>query len=148
MNQYPSWWDSTVTIYNKYTDAATKKVLWVRHVVHDCFWFNRDLLTTMGDKVVVSDSAICRIRVDPLFVPDYVWKDLSDADKLIYYTLGIGDIIVHADVADEIDEYTPGKRSTDLLEKYKRAQDRLVIEKCTITVGGGRGIEHYHVRGK
>ena len=44
-------------------------------------------------------SIICRIL------------DLSSGVK-------IGDIIVHGNVRDEIEEYTAGKRSTDLLQKY------------------------------
>lgn len=148
MNNYPSWWDSTVTIYNKYTDPATKRVTWYPHVVHDCFWKRSDLQILRNTMAIESDSTICRIRVNSLFLPDYVWKDLTDEGKTSYFTLGVGDIIVNAEVDDEIDEYTPGKRSSDLVEKYKRAQDCLVIEKSTITVGGGRGLEHYHVRGK
>ena len=33
MNNYPSWWDTTVTIYNRYEDPQTNLVSWHRHVV-------------------------------------------------------------------------------------------------------------------
>ena len=38
MNNYPSWWDTTITIYNKYENTQTQLVVWHKHVLHNCFW--------------------------------------------------------------------------------------------------------------
>ena len=65
-----------------------------------------------------------------------------------YFTLGTGDIIVRDEVDDEIDEYTAGTRSTDLLKKYKSLQGCMEIRVWTNNTGGGRGNEHYFASGQ
>lgn len=147
MSDYPAWWDTTVTIYNKYTDATTKKIVWVRHVVENCFWSMIDDKVKIGATILEVESTICRIRESELFVPDYEWAKLSDEDKETYFTLGVEDIIVKAEVDDTIDEYTAGQRSTDLVTKYHKAQGCLVIEKAHIAVGPNMPIPHYRVKG-
>lgn len=147
MNHYPSWWDDTITLYNKYIESDTKRVKWFRHVIANCFYKHTVEKMTVGKTTIDTDTTICRIRVSPDFVDKRTWLTLSDAEKAEKFTLGAGDIIV-ADATDfEIDEYTSGQRSSDLVKTNKEWPGCFTIETVNINVSGGRGNEHYHVRG-
>lgn len=147
MNQYGSWWDDTVTLYNKYIDPTTHRVSWFRHVISNCFYKHTVEKMTVGKTTIDTDSTICRIRVSPDFVDKKTWMTLSDTEKAEKFTLGVGDIIVADETDFEIDEYASGKRSSDLVNANKEWPGCFTIETVNINVGGGRGNEHYHVRG-
>ena len=148
MNHYPSWWNETITIYNRYTDPVSKLITWYRHVVTGVFWKNVGNKITIDQTVIETDTIICRIRKDDVFKPNYEWVQLPNDKMCEYYTLGKGDIIIRAEVEDEVDEYTNGHKSTDLVRKYKDLQGCMTIDKVTINIEGGRGNEHYLVQGK
>ena len=149
MNHYPSWWNETITIYNKYTDPVSKLITWHRHVVEEsAFWKNVGNKIMIDNVVIDTDTIICRIKKDEQFLPKHEWIALPNDEMDNYYTLGRGDIIVLSEVTDEIDEYTSGYRATDLVHKYKDLQGCLTIDEVTINTDGGRGNEHYLVRGK
>lgn len=149
------WWDKTITIYNKLIDPTTQKVSWYRNTVENCFWkyINNTYVTgnsgmsTTGVLVEVK-NVICRIPKDDRYVDKRTWKDLSESQRAECFTLGNGDIIVLGEVNDEIDEYTAGKRSTDLLKKYKEFNECFEIDGYTVNVNTGVGLEHYKVSGK
>ena len=77
----------------------------------------------------------------------HLWAQQPNDIMMNYFTLGVGDIIVKDEVDDVIDEYIKGKRSSDLLKKYRALQGCLQIEEFADNTGGGRGNEHYFVRG-
>jgi hypothetical protein len=147
MNNYPSWWDATITIYNRYEDKQTNLVTWFRHKVDGAFW------KYTGDKVVINNTVletkniICRIRKDDAFLEKHEWIAIPNDQMSNYFTLSQGDIIVKGEVNDEINEYVSGKRSTDLKKKYKDLQGCLEIQEWSNNTGGGRGNEHYFVKG-
>jgi hypothetical protein len=85
------------------------------------------------------------VPIHPAFLERYLWNDAQDKSK--YFTFGPGDIIIKGNVADEIDEYASGYRSSDILTKYKKLQGCMVVDKCAVNVGPGVGLEHYYVRG-
>lgn len=147
MNHYSQWWDDQITLYNKYTDPSTHKVKWFRHVINDCFYKHTVEKLTVGKTTIDTDTTICRIRVSDDFIDKKSWMQLPDDEKLEKFTLGVGDIIVAEETDFEIDEYTPGKRSSDLVKENKEWPGCFTIETININVGGGRGNEHYHVRG-
>ena len=39
MNDYPIWWNTTITIYNKYEDPQTHVITWFRKVVNGAFFY-------------------------------------------------------------------------------------------------------------
>lgn len=147
MNNYPSWWDTTITVYNRYEDKQTNLVTWFRHKVDGAFW------KYTGDKVVINNTVletkniICRIRKDDAFLEKHEWIAIPNDQMSNYFTLSQGDIIVKGEVNDEINEYVSGKRSTDLKKKYKDLQGCLEIQEWSNNTGGGRGNEHYFVKG-
>lgn len=146
-NHYPSWWDTTITIYNKFEDPQTQLVTWHKHEVTGCFWKYSGNKVVIDTTVLDTNNIICRIRKDDLFLEKHEWSALPNDEMSNYFTLGQGDIIVKGSVDDTINEYQSGKRSTDLLKKYKALQGCMEIEEFSNNTGGGRGNEHYYVRG-
>lgn len=142
MNNYPEWWNTTVTLYNKYT-ANNGEVTWYRAVLKGCFWGYETKYNRVDNATEMTKVLICRVRVNEKFVEDFEWQAL--ADKTSRFTFSEGDILVRGEVADTIDEYTSGSRSSDLLKKYKSRCAEITEYK--INVGGGRVNEHYLVRG-
>ena len=147
MSNYPVWWDTTVTIYNQYTDPVSNKITWFRHVITGCFWKNESIQITLGNTAISANSTICRIRKQDNYLDRYSWAKLPNDQMGNYLTLGRGDILIKGEVEDEIDEYAKGKHANDLLIKYKDLE-YMKAEEFTINVGAGRCEEHYLVRGK
>lgn len=147
MNHYPTWWDDTITLYNKYIEPETKKVKWYRHVIEGCFYKHTVEKLTVGKTTLDSNSSICRIRVSDDFIDKKSWMSLTDEKKSEKFTLSGGDIIVADKVDFEIDEYAKGKMSSDLINENKEWPGCFTVEIANINVGGGRGNEHYSARG-
>lgn len=148
MNNYPSWWNQTTTVFNKYENPDTHEVKWFTKTVAGCFWKFTGTEVTLGETTLDTSKTLCRIPKSESFMEKYLWNELSDTDKANYFTLGQGDILVLGDATTEtIDEYTKGHRSSDLLLKYRALQGCMQIEKYSLNVDGGRGNEHYAVRG-
>ena len=147
MNEYGQWWDDTITIYNKYTDPETHKDSWYRTVIENCFYSHTQNEIVLGQSKIASDVSICRIRVSDSFKDKRSWNQLNSSEKEQYFTLATGDIIVAGETDFEIDEYQKDHRSSDLVKEFKEWPGCFTIKTVNINVGGGRGNEHYHVRG-
>lgn len=148
MSDYPIWWDTTITIYNKYEDPQTHVITWYSHPLSGCFWKASGDIVNVGSVVLDSKSILCRIPKDEAFLEKFDWEQLPNDQMSNYFTLGIGDIIVKGEVSDVIDEYTSGHRSSDLLSKYKPSQRCFEIAEFANNTGIGRNNEHYFTRGK
>lgn len=147
MNNYPSWWNTTITIYNRYEDTQTNLVTWHRHVIEGTFWKYTGNKVVIDKVVLETKDVICRIRKDERFLERHEWVQLPNDEMSNYFTLGEGDIIVKGSVDDEINEYVSNKRSSDLKKKYKALQGCLEVQEWANNTGGGRGNEHYYVKG-
>lgn len=147
MNNYPSWWNTTVTIYNRYEDAQTNLVSWFRTKVDGTFWKYTGNKVVVGNTVLETKDIICRLRKDKRFLEKQDWITVPNDLMPQYFTLAQGDIIVKGDVSDEINEYVSGMRSSDLKKKYKSLQGCIEIQEWANNTGGGRGNEHYYVKG-
>jgi len=146
-NVYPSWWNQTITVFNKYEHPDTRVITWYKTILTGCFWKYTTNKITMGDTTLETNVTLCRVPVNPMFKERYEWEKLTANVRGNFFTFGPGDIIVKGEVADTVNEYEAGKRSSDLMKKYKRLQGCMLIEACSINTGGGRGSEHYLVRG-
>lgn len=144
MNKVPSWWDSRVTIYNKYEDSSTGIIKWYRTVQSNCFWKNVYSLVNSNSVEIETDNITCRIPTSSKFMEKLKWNERED--KSSRFTLAPGDIIVLGKVDDEIDEYTKGKRSSDLLIKYGY-KGCMTIKNVTVNNYSGSSLSHYHVVG-
>ena len=147
MNNYPSWWNTTVTIYNRYEDPQTQLVTWYRHVVEGCFWKYTGNKVVVGNTLLETKDIICRLRKNDKFLYKVDWIKQPNDKMPNFFTLSQGDIIVKGEVDDEINEYASGKRSTDLKKKYKAVRGCLEVQEWQDNTGGGRGNEHYYVKG-
>ena len=145
VSNYPFWWDTTITVYNKFEDPATRQITWHRTVLHDCFWKYTGNKIVIGETALETNTTLCRVPLNSKFLEKYLWNNTQD--KSMYFTFGTGDILIKGEVTDEIDEYASGYRSSDILTKYKKLQGCMVVDKCAINVGLGRGLEHYYVKG-
>ncbi len=146
MNHYAKWWDTTITLFNKYV-GEDKKVKWYSTVIKDCFYKHSLNKITVGNTTIASNVSVCRIRVNDSFLTKDAWMKLQDSERSNHFTLCTGDIIVAGETDFELDEYVNGKRSSDLIKQYNNWPGCFTIESVDINVGGGRGNEHYHVRG-
>jgi len=147
MNNYPTWWNTTITVYNKFVDPQTKVVRWYKTVITGAFWKYIHEKVMIGQTVLETNSIVCRIRKDDRFLEKYEWLQKPNDEMENFFTLGKGDIIIKGEVDDEINEYQSGKRSTDLIAKYKELQGCMSIDECANNTGGGRGQEHYVAKG-
>ena len=147
MSDYPVWWETTVTIYNKYIDPLTQLVTWYKTTVDNCFWKYVGDKITIGETVLETNNIICRIPKDSKFLEKYQWEKLPNDKMSEHFTLGQGDIIIKGSVDDVVNEYAQGKRATDLLVKYKALQGCMEVQEIAINVGAGRCNEHYYVKG-
>lgn len=145
MSNYPEWWNTTITVYNKYEDPATRQITWYRTVLHNCFWKYTGNKIVVGETAIETNTTLCRVPVNTAFLERYLWNDTQD--KSTHFTLGQGDIIIKGEVADEINEYASGYRSSDILTKYKKYGECMMVEQSAVSAGTGRGLEHYFVRG-
>lgn len=145
---YPIWWETTVTIYNKFVDSQTQLVTWYRQVITDCFWQLSGSTVKVGDVTLDSKSIVCRIPKDERFIEKQEWIKLPNDQKANYFTIGQGDILVKGECSDMIDEYTQGHRSTNLLGEYREYQACMEITDYSNNTGAGRNNEHYLTRGK
>jgi hypothetical protein len=145
VSNYPEWWNATITVYNKYEDPTTRRITWYKTVLQNCFWKYTGNKIVVGETAIETNTTICRIPVNPAFLENYQWNDTEDKSE--HFTFGTGDILVKGEVTDEIDEYASGFRSSDILTKYKKRGECMVIDRCAINVGPGRGLEHYYVKG-
>lgn len=146
MNNYPEWWDTTVTVYNKF-EKPDGEIIWFRHVIHDTFYKLVREKITVGDTTMTTNESVCRIRISDDFMEPIPWLDASEAEKAQFFTLRAGDIIVGEETDFVIDEYTSGSRSSDLKNRYQNWPGCFVVERASINVGAGRGNEHYLARG-
>ena len=147
MNNYAPWWETTLTIYNRYEDPTTNIVRWFKTTVDICFWKYVGDKVTIGETVLETNNIICRIPKSDIFIDKYLWIALPNDEMKNYFTLGQGDIIVKGTATDVVNEYEAGSRSTDLLKKYKELQGCMEIQEFAINVGAGRCNEHYYVKG-
>ena len=147
MNEYPVWWDTTITIYNKYTDPTTQVVSWFRHTIDGCFWDNTPLQTTAGTAQIAENDVLCRIRENPIYKPKMQWNALTTDEKAQFFTLGGGDIVVKGSVDDVITDQRD-HRANDLISKYKDYQGCITIKRYSENVGAGRCMPHYYVVGE
>ena len=147
MSKFP-WWDSTLTIYNRYEDAQTQVVTWYATVLTDCFWKATGNEISINNVALDTNTILVRIPENASFMEKYLWNQLPNADKASYFTIGVGDIIVKGGVEDVINEYVDGHRSSDLIEKYKSSPGCMIIDRYGNNTGLGRCKPHYYVTGK
>lgn len=148
-NKYPYWWNTTLTIYNQYSDPVTEVVTWFRTVVNNCFWKYSGERVLINDVELNTSTIICRIPEDTRYRSKYLWEQLPNDEMGKCFTVGRDDIIIPGEVEDDVDEYGRGLgiKSTDLLAKYAKLQGCMKVNTVVENIGGGRNNPHYYVSG-
>ena len=147
MSKYPIWWDTSITIYNKYIDPTTQIITWYRTNLDNCFWKYTRNSMLFGESVLETVKTICRIPQNVNFMEKQDWINLPSEDKATHFTLSEGDIVVKGHIEDDIQEYTRGQRATDLISKYKALQGCMVLNQFSNNTGSGRTLPHYYIVG-
>lgn len=147
MSSYPKWWDTTLTVYNRYEDPVTNIILWYKTIIPNCFWKYAGNKMKIGDEILETNNVICRIPKQSTYLPRFEWEQLPNDEKASHFTLSVNDIIIQGSADDVIDEYKAGQRSSDLLAKYKRLQGCMTIERVADNSGNYRNDKHYYVTG-
>lgn len=138
-------WDKTITLYNRYEDEQTGIIKWYRHKLNKCFYKRTNNKVRVGDVQLQSDDTIIRIPAQSGYFPPFAWNNLPNDRKGNQMTLQSGDLIFLGEVADEIDEYTSGKRSSDLITKYKALGSVFVK---SVNINDFMYGQHYLVKGE
>lgn len=145
MNNYPKWWDATITLYNKYINPDTKETSWYRHILENCFWKDTNNREIIQDMVLETNYIICRIPKNDLYLPRYEWVNLEDKSQ--NFTFGVGDILVDGSIEEDIDEYSKDMRSSDFLKRHKDIYGCMTIQRFQDDTGSIRNNPHYYIRG-
>lgn len=139
------FWNKTITLYNKYEDDQTGTVKWYRHIVHNCFYKSTDKTENAGGIRLKTNDNVIRIPSQHNYVTSYKWNKLPNNEKVKYITLQSGDLIFLGAIDDDVDEYTKGERSSDLIAKYKLMGSVFII---SVNINDFMYGQHYYVRGK
>lgn len=145
MSNYPLWWNNTITIYNKHIDSSTNIITWYKTVIPRCFWKSTGNKVNIGTVMLDTESVICRIPENPGFLPKGEWDSCEFKES--HFTIGIGDLVFFGELLDEINEYSTGKHSTDIIKKYRDIQSCIEVKQFAINIGIGRNNPHYLVKG-
>lgn len=138
------FWNKTITLYNKSEDDQTG-IKWYRHKLENCFFKSTRNVSEGGGVQRATTDTVIRIPKQNNFLAPFEWVGLSDRDKANYLTLQEGDLIILGDVHEDIDEYTTGQRSSDLIAKYSTLGSVFVDSVRNNTDLPGA---HYFVGGK
>lgn len=138
-------WDKTITLYNRSEDEQTGIIKWYRHNLNKCFYKRTNNKISVGDVQLQTDSTIIRIPAQSVFLPPYEWAELPNDIKGDYMTAQSGDLIFLGNVTDEIDEYTKGQRSSDLIAKYKALGSVFVT---SVNINDFMPGAHYLIKGE
>ena len=147
MISYPKWWDTTLTIFNKYEDPLTNLISWYKHSIDGCFWKNTQNKISIGGTELETNNIISRIPQQSNYLPRGDWEQLPNDKMNQFFTLSSGDIVIKGNIDVEIDEYTQGKRSNDIIGKYKRLGECMVVDASSDNTGVSRCDPHYYITG-
>ncbi len=139
------FWNKTITLYNKYEDELTGVIKWYRHKLEKCFVKTTNNKANVGNVQLQTDDNIIRIPFQRKYLTPYEWVELPNNVKGNYMTLQGGDLIFLGNVEQEIDEYTSGQRSTDLIKKYSVLGSVFIN---SVNINTDLPGPHYFVRGE
>lgn len=138
-------WDKTITLYNRYEDEQTGVIKWYRHKLSNCFYKRTNNNVSVGGVRLLTDTTTVRIPAQAGYLPPYLWNNQPNDRKRNNMTLQSGDLIFLGEVSEEIDEYTSGKRSSDLITKYKALGSVFVT---SVNINDFMYGQHYLVKGE
>lgn len=98
--------NADITIYNKYYDTSVSLDKYQRTVIERVNWSSKTKLVigkTVGDKgATITDVTLIIIDKLDNYITPKQFKRLSDADRVNYFTFGLGDKIVKGNIDFEV----------------------------------------------
>ena len=64
---YPSWWNTQITLYNRHEDMSNHIVTWHKTVISDCFFKSANNKVTIGQTEIETNNIIIRIPFNDKF---------------------------------------------------------------------------------
>ena len=78
-SRFPVWWDTSITLYNKYEDNRGE-VTWYRRVIEGCFWKYVGDQVRVADRLLSTEDTVVRIpESSPYF--KYTCDNIVHTDK-------------------------------------------------------------------
>ena len=84
---YPVWWESTITLFNRYEDPLTNLITWYRTVITDCFVKRANNRIIIGNTSIETGNKLVRIRENPNYVTYSKWIELPNDVQATKFTL-------------------------------------------------------------
>ena len=131
-----------ITLYNKYTDAATRTEKYQRTVIYDVVWESTKAVSGRSTGVLASNVATIFIPMQrgANYLKPKAWRALSD--KSGKWTLQEGDVIVRGVATDEIEgAYT----ITSLRAEYDEV---VTVTSVDAMDQGSANVQHWEVGAK
>lgn len=137
--QYPRWWNTSLTVFNRVFNADTKATMWQKTVLQNCFYLQNSGLVQSGAEIRANDSYVVRIPASEAYIPQAEWETMQSGREGCF-TLAPGDLIFKGEIPDEIESGS----GNSLLERYK--PDCFKIQ--SVYDGTGYGVlGHYMAEG-
>lgn len=114
-------YNQTITIYNclrAQDNPGSKKDIWQRTVLHDCFYKNVIGQVESGNSIKMANVYTARIPESPMYVPYAEWIILPENIRKNRFTFRLDDIIVKGECREEITGTSPNTAS-ELLSRHK-----------------------------
>lgn len=141
--QYPHWWNTTITLYNKYM-RSDNTIAYSRHVLNNVFYKAEKAEQLSGSALYQASSYIVRIPQDPAYIPHSQFVQQPEESLSNYFTLNTGDLVFKGEIDEEIDETVRGVRANDLLNKYM--PDCFTVKTFSDNTGAAVA-RHYYISG-
>lgn len=110
----------TITVFNciRGRDNLTKKDIWTRTVLHDCFYKFVQVRVDDGKIAKTVGTYTARIPESEQYLPYREFAKLSDEERGKNFTFNLGDIVVKGECLEEITGKTPNT-ATEVLDRLQ-----------------------------
>lgn len=137
--QYPRWWNTSLTVFNRIFDTDTKATAWQKTVLQNCFYLQNSDQMQSGTTIRADNTYVVRIPASEAYIPQTEWEAMQ-GEHTGLFTLTPGDLIFKGEIPDEIESGS----GNSLLERYK--PDCFKIQ--SVYDGTGYGVlGHYMAEG-
>ncbi|AYE35310.1 DUF6751 family protein [Clostridium septicum] len=109
--------NSAVTIYNKHYDLTSDSYKYQRRVIKDVNWQGKTTGTVSDKGLLLADSTLIFIDKLANYVGPKRFANLSDIERINYFTLAPGDKVVKGEIDFEITGIKP-YRIADLKNEF------------------------------
>jgi hypothetical protein len=133
-----------VTVWNRYKDPATQKDCWVRHVIPGCRWESDSIKNTNGTTAVLASVYELLVEQNAAYRPHRDWIALPADQKVVFFTLKVGDLVALGEHTTEITGTAP---YTETQVKESLLPEAFTIKRVSDLTAGYKQAPHYEIMG-